>query len=699
MSQRQWTFAVWMAGDNDLEKYADRDLAEIKKVGSTAEVAIVAQVDRFKDDRTRRYLLRKGGKVAKDQVQDLGETNSGDPAVASDFFAWALETYPADRFCAVLWNHGSGIDEAKARGARRSRGRTPLFGASRAAGPRPRGIGYDDTSADFLDNVELRQMLAAVRTRTGRTIDLLGMDACLMSLLEVALECAPYAQTLVSSQETEPLDGWPYDRLLADLVARPGQTARDLARGIVRDYVDSYKYDYVTLSALDLGERDGVVAGVDQLAEALLEATANGTQERLAFRAALAAAQRFDTRDFVDLGSLCCELAAATTAQPVRAACRRITTAIPTMVVAEEHRGKPVEQASGVSIYVPLGGVSVDYSRLRLARETRWGAFVSEAERWPRPSSGAAAARPSGRRRRSAVSNRAPVRVLAVHGIGGVERDLRWQPAWERLFRQGIGRFTDRAVEVDFLGLDDMFEAYPVTAGDALEALVKLGASGLYHGVKDALLGTRAFAPLDTVRWTAGMVVQWASNERLRESLRGRLSDRVAKGAPVDLLAAHSLGSLVTYDTFGRRENRKALARTALLTFGSQLGSPFVRGQFDGYIGPVGASFWCHAYNPYDPVFTAELRVPGDRFQQVVVGRNQPGLIADHDAVHYLADPGVIDVGLRAAAPAESTRRLGGVDAPSRRKAAPKPTRRALVVGIDDYPDPAARLDGCVNDA
>ena len=48
---------VYLAGDNNLETFGDKDLQEMKQASSTAEVAIVAQFDSMSDRITRRYYL------------------------------------------------------------------------------------------------------------------------------------------------------------------------------------------------------------------------------------------------------------------------------------------------------------------------------------------------------------------------------------------------------------------------------------------------------------------------------------------------------------------------------------------------------------------------------------------------------------------------------------------------------------------
>jgi hypothetical protein len=45
-SKANWTFMVFMAGDNNLDGAALRDITEMAQAGSTAEVNIIAQLDR-----------------------------------------------------------------------------------------------------------------------------------------------------------------------------------------------------------------------------------------------------------------------------------------------------------------------------------------------------------------------------------------------------------------------------------------------------------------------------------------------------------------------------------------------------------------------------------------------------------------------------------------------------------------------------
>jgi hypothetical protein len=403
---KRWTVMVWMAGDNDLEEYGGSDLKEMKAVGSNDALNILVQFDRMSDDKTRRYLVRAGTSLDADVVGELGETNTGDPTVAADFFTWGIQTYPAQHYVAVLWNHGSGIDEtdvyrrATARGlsVRRKAPRTAteiprshvrtmatrgyrrsLFASTVNSALASRAIAYDDTSRDFLDNIELKRVLTQVKRRTGRKVDIVGFDACLMNMVEIAYQLKDTAEVMVGSEETEPGDGWPYDRVLAELTAKPAMTPQELGGLIVRRYIDSYRGEEVTLSALDLRRSRAVAGAVDKLGQALAKAI-KAPAEYGAVSKALNATQRYEIRDFFDLYDLCANLKRFSKTTAVKAAAQAVmdaTAGVGGFVLAEKHRGRKMAKSHGVTIYVPRGEASVAYPRLDFAKATRWDDFIA----------------------------------------------------------------------------------------------------------------------------------------------------------------------------------------------------------------------------------------------------------------------------------------------------------------------------------
>jgi len=83
--QAKWTFMVYMAGDNNLDGAALRDIEEMARAGSTKDVNILVQLDRIEDNLTRRFRITQGGGFKKDYIETFGDTNTGDPQILYEF--------------------------------------------------------------------------------------------------------------------------------------------------------------------------------------------------------------------------------------------------------------------------------------------------------------------------------------------------------------------------------------------------------------------------------------------------------------------------------------------------------------------------------------------------------------------------------------------------------------------------------------
>ncbi len=416
--EKHWTVMVYMAGDNSLDSAGVADLTEMKKVGSTDSVNVIAQFDRQgKDVATNRYYVRKGGPLKNDVVAGLGETNTGDPGVLEDFIRWGIENYPARHCLLVVWNHGNGWNDENvyrvatkalnmdiwrrgvmlSGGVSRAKGETKaavsmrrirvvggkkfrraLFSTSIAKAVTTRGIAYDDDAQDFLDNIEMKRLLLSAKKRLKRKIDILGMDACLMSMAEVNYQLRDSVLLTVGSEEVEPGDGWPYDRILDELVRKPTMMPQELAALIVEKYVDSYaSTSGVTQSACDLMKSDPLIISVDQLAGALVDCLSDGAA-RVAIVDSRLQAQSYDTPDYVDLYDFCGLLEGKSTVAGIKAACQGVKKSIRPngMVISSGYKGAAVKHSNGLSIYFPLKSISPLYRTLDFAKRTSWGRFL-----------------------------------------------------------------------------------------------------------------------------------------------------------------------------------------------------------------------------------------------------------------------------------------------------------------------------------
>ncbi|MHA2357464.1 MAG: clostripain-related cysteine peptidase, partial [Candidatus Heimdallarchaeaceae archaeon] len=252
-SNKEWTVLVYMSGDNDLEYAAIDDIREMESGGgSSFSINVIAMIDRSDVDyevpeyaadwsEARYYQIEYDTDptlINSPMNQSLGEVNMGDPQTLRDFVNWGLTNYPSNKTALIIWDHGSGID----------------------------GVCWDYDANDFLTIDELETAL------NGYYFDLLAFDACAMGHLEVLYEMEDFCDVFVSSLYDIPFDGFPYNRIVTELIAIPTMTAAEFADVICFEYDDFYKYDSidVTISAYDVTALTDLESHIDKLSEVLI---------------------------------------------------------------------------------------------------------------------------------------------------------------------------------------------------------------------------------------------------------------------------------------------------------------------------------------------------------------------------------------------------------------------------------------------
>ena len=243
---------------------------------------------------------------------------------------------------------------------------------------------FTNSLSDQLRVLSLRQYRLQNQAATGRRIDLLSLDACLMGMVEVAYEVRSAADVMVGSEELEPGDGWEYQDFLDKLVATPGMDAKTLAGHIVDAYQTRYgAASGETLSAVDLSRigsgSSGLAGALNGFATYMLD-SATG-DDWSAVRDAHDASQAFgqqwkDDFHYYDVGDWMTRVAAASVTPAVAAAARDVNTALQQSVFKEYH-GSGVT-AYGLSIYAPFAKLHPNYTDdIAFVADTRWEEFVS----------------------------------------------------------------------------------------------------------------------------------------------------------------------------------------------------------------------------------------------------------------------------------------------------------------------------------
>ncbi|MCX6053415.1 MAG: clostripain-related cysteine peptidase [Chloroflexi bacterium] len=360
------------ADDIVLEEDIMFDLNEVEMVGSSDRVKMVAQIDRNEEAYTgdgnwstaRRYYLTKDddlNKINSEMIADLGEVDMGNTATLIDFATWAIQSYPADRVVLIMSDHGSGWPGGWSDS-------NPL-----------------DENANWIYLNDLENALGQIITNTGiGQFELVGMDACLMSMLEVYNGLAPYSRYVVASQELEPGLGWAYNSFLSDLVAQPEMNGADLGRKIVESYVvedqrilndearknllASYGYvepksagetvqemgTTVTLAAVDSSALPNLNASLDNFLYALKNVDQTKVAEARSY------AQTFKNvfgtnypAPYIDLSNFADFVVKTTGDQAVIQSAEKLQTAISNAVISEKH-GEQRPGARGISVFFPV---------------------------------------------------------------------------------------------------------------------------------------------------------------------------------------------------------------------------------------------------------------------------------------------------------------------------------------------------------
>ena len=431
-----WTVMVYLAGDNNLSTECVFALTEMRKIARSGQINVIAQfdpqddylpthryeihrknanakdnlvddifdearfsnktgevhfkreskaakslaADRLKDrKKTRKALsdLRKGSKLGRPIPEDdviTDDTDTGSPITLYNFLSYCIQEYPAHHYLVVLSGHSGGTE------------RDYLM--------------KDESSAGSLTFNELKQVFQELQTDLkGQTIDIVGMDSCLMSMGEICYELKGLAEIIIGCESYGPASGWPYRQILARLendFAVPelpkGKIQVEVAKAIVEEYVNYYS-DYwlggmsVTQSALDLGQVEELRKVVDKFANALeqeLKKEDKGSVRDKAFHDALVLAhweaQSYNGETFVDLYDFCDCLEKRVDSGRIAKSCRELKSFIKSQLVLRScYSGAAYQYSHGVSLYFPWSQVARSYENLDFIKDSSgsgWGSFL-----------------------------------------------------------------------------------------------------------------------------------------------------------------------------------------------------------------------------------------------------------------------------------------------------------------------------------
>lgn len=362
---KEWTFLVFLNGDNNLDDYGTEDMAEMKMVGGSDNVNLVVLRDTSDSNVSSKiYFIEKDNETL---IKDYGKNiDMGDWNNLVEFFAFAKEKYPAKKYLLDIWNHGAGWKKRM------------------IVDPLLKGISYDDSSGNHITTKQLGMAMQKIKElNANKNIDILGTDACLMEMAEVIYEVKNSVDFVVGSEETEPGQGWPYAEILAPLVAKAEMDAADFSKILAKAYVDSYSdgsqgnqdVQYSSVSTLNL---TGALPKLNELFDFM---NANMAKYKSIYTQAINAVQEYYYSDYKDLQHFIMILKdkIQTDAVFTKLATEALSV-LGTAVIANYFNGSYLENSYGVSIWIPnkstYNSKKELYKELNWTVDTKWGLFL-----------------------------------------------------------------------------------------------------------------------------------------------------------------------------------------------------------------------------------------------------------------------------------------------------------------------------------
>ncbi len=353
--EKEWAFLIFLNGNNNLAEFGDLNINQLETIGSTDQVDVIVQWAKTGVDNTYRLRVEKDAddkKVTSPFIETLPRVDMGDYKKLVEFVKWSHEHYPAKHYFVSFWNHGSGW--------------------TRRSGQITKGVSYDDYSGNHITTEQMGIAMREIKQIIGHNVDLVGADACLMQMGEVASQMQDSVDYYVASEELEPGLGWPYHTFLDRWVKNPQANGGEVGTFLVEEY---FTYlgatDNITLSTMNLNRLPELWASFRKLNSMLVNQNDDTLRKLMA---ATSGAQGFPNADAIDLGHWLkkgseARLIDAQTIEDVHTALKNVIISNKTAAIFKD--------AEGLSFWVPTTKSGLDayaqrYAQLVWTQETGW---------------------------------------------------------------------------------------------------------------------------------------------------------------------------------------------------------------------------------------------------------------------------------------------------------------------------------------
>lgn len=365
---KEWTFLLFLNGNNNLDYYGDMNLKQMEEVGSTKNINIVVQWGSMSRKSVKRLFVKKSSnsnQVTSPVVQDMGPVDMGDYKELVKFLKWGHEKYPAKKYFVAVWNHGNGWYKRNIPG-----------------GIQINDISYDDKTGNKITTEQLGVAMSEFSKILGRKVDLYGSDACLMSMIEVASEMSDYVSYFAGSQEVEPGYGWPYNTFFKEWTKNPTLGADGVGEILASEYLKSYSggiygQNNVTFSIFNLNHIAAFENSVKSLVGELKSLSRTDLAQVFDVSKQAINFTYTDYKDFSHFFKFLDERKLLS--EKIN---NHVTEAFNGLVISNKVSPAYAE-AKGLSIWLPEGSWQLNshrerYSNLKFNQRTQWLSFLSQ---------------------------------------------------------------------------------------------------------------------------------------------------------------------------------------------------------------------------------------------------------------------------------------------------------------------------------
>lgn len=288
-----------------------------------------------------------------------------DPQTLFDFVSRCQEDYPARHYMLVLDGHAAGVEEGF--------------------------LLKDQNPPGSMSLEDLTRALRAIRDVLHVHLDVLGMDSCLMNMLEISYQFKELAEIMIGSQGLVPGRGWPFAKIVAALGdASAVVDPEDLAKIVVKNFIDSYLENSVIgglsvdIGALRVANAATVTDRVNELANSLVGKLADPTvQDQIIL--SHWRTQSFNGELYVDLWDFSGELKKYYQTEPeseIFKECSAVQDAVDAMRVESCFSGIDYQHAHGLSIYFPWSEIFKGYLDLNFSKHGVPEEFAGTNSNW-----------------------------------------------------------------------------------------------------------------------------------------------------------------------------------------------------------------------------------------------------------------------------------------------------------------------------